>query len=668
MALSIISNLYANLIYPTNNQVIYSTHIFFEWEQQPDTDIYNIKISADEKFDNIVVDLLTEYPFVKIENNINWNEDYYWKISKVKNGNTVSIGESHFHIGSDKTNEEVHININQTSDEELTILGISNNTNNRSFVIDRNGNEIWNDGDLNVMLNYSDNIGRLFGAQDVDWAWTSGIKFNFNNEVVWREPSNITFDTHELLQIKNGNYMGFISEFQNGPIPIGTWSEYFQDLGYQADGITNEFPWLAHRLVEIDYDSGEIVWDWNPFDYYTLLDYDAYGDSWQKTINSSLSYYDWLHANSFYFDEENNHIYISHRHLSRIVKVDYESGEIIWIVGPSSDFIYSGDEHLCNNLLFSYQHNISLLDNGNLLILDNGNLSRLFRGLEIPISRVLEVNIEDDCQVIWEYEIEEDFFSHSMGSVSKLSNGNYLVGLFVDGGTILEINNSKEIVWHATINSNFIYRVYRISSINPSKFAIKIHNYSLIDDSSTPIYGVLDEDNFQFELCNNSNKEREYIYSINDSNGLFSNMNNEILVSSNTCKTITIAPENFINILTSISLSVHQKFFPDVVKQYDISFLNNDFMSPPEDYKLLGCYPNPFNPSINIQFEVPEYSDIAIQILDLNGKIITNVFNGFKTSGLYTIIWNGENYTSGTYIVRMSSDLFTTSQKITLVK
>ena len=37
-------------------------------------------------------------------------------------------------------------------------------------------------------------------------------------------------------------YMGFIYEQELGPIPIGDWTSAFQALGYQADGVTNEFP------------------------------------------------------------------------------------------------------------------------------------------------------------------------------------------------------------------------------------------------------------------------------------------------------------------------------------------------------------------------------------------------------------------------------------------
>ena len=46
--------------------------------------------------------------------------------------------------------------------------------------------------------------------------------------------------------------------------------------------------------------------------FWHLNDFDRYGNTWQNVISTGVNYYDWLHSNSFYFDEGNNHIYISY--------------------------------------------------------------------------------------------------------------------------------------------------------------------------------------------------------------------------------------------------------------------------------------------------------------------------------------------------------------------
>ena len=60
-----------------------------------------------------------------------------------------------------------------------------------------------------------------------------------------------------------GTY-GYTTEYQLGPIPIGPWTESYQNLGYVADGYTNEFTWRGTKITEWDRQSHEEIWDWNP--------------------------------------------------------------------------------------------------------------------------------------------------------------------------------------------------------------------------------------------------------------------------------------------------------------------------------------------------------------------------------------------------------------------
>ena len=80
----------------------------------------------------------------------------------------------------------------------------------------------------------------------------------FNNEILWASPPNTEIDLHEVQQLPNNNYMSFIPIYELGPIvEDDRWSELFQNLGYQADGETIEFPWLGQKIVEWDKNTGE---------------------------------------------------------------------------------------------------------------------------------------------------------------------------------------------------------------------------------------------------------------------------------------------------------------------------------------------------------------------------------------------------------------------------
>jgi len=75
----------------------------------------------------------------------------------------------------------------------------------------------------------------------------------------------------------------------------------------------------------------------------------------------------------------------------------------------------------------------------------------------------------------------------------------------------------------------------------------------------------------------------------------------------------------------------------------------------PEQYSLLSSYPNPFNPSLNIDFFAQYSGNISIQVYDLSGKLVEELLsNEFKAFGNHTIIWSPNNLTSGEYIIRLS--------------
>ncbi len=93
----------------------------------------------------------------------------------------------------------------------------------------------------------------------------------------------------------------------------------------------------------------------------------------------------------------------------------------------------------------------------------------------------------------------------------------------------------------------------------------------------------------------------------------------------------------------------------------------------PDKYQLKPNYPNPFNPTTNISFALPEASDVQISIYDLTGREIWRSTKTSYAAGNYTITWNGVNHSgasvvSGIYLVRMISPKYTANQRILLMK
>ncbi|MCL2063796.1 MAG: T9SS type A sorting domain-containing protein [Candidatus Cloacimonetes bacterium] len=57
--------------------------------------------------------------------------------------------------------------------------------------------------------------------------------------------------------------------------------------------------------------------------------------------------------------------------------------------------------------------------------------------------------------------------------------------------------------------------------------------------------------------------------------------------------------------------------------------------------KLIGNYPNPFNPETTIRFSVATEGNVIINVYNVKGQKVKNLVNGDYNTGMHSIIWNG---------------------------
>jgi Secretion system C-terminal sorting domain len=95
-------------------------------------------------------------------------------------------------------------------------------------------------------------------------------------------------------------------------------------------------------------------------------------------------------------------------------------------------------------------------------------------------------------------------------------------------------------------------------------------------------------------------------------------------------------------------------------------FENNRLL--PTEYILSQNWPNPFNPSTNIKYSVPQLLNVQIKVYDVLGNEIETLLNEEKPIGNYEITWYAENLPSGVYFFRMQAGLFTETKKMMLMK
>jgi len=89
----------------------------------------------------------------------------------------------------------------------------------------------------------------------------------------------------------------------------------------------------------------------------------------------------------------------------------------------------------------------------------------------------------------------------------------------------------------------------------------------------------------------------------------------------------------------------------------------------PIDFALHPPYPNPFNPTTTIRFDLVEtWHATSLHIFDITGRVVETLVNGQIESGQHKILWNASKHSSGIYFVELVAGEKRDVQKLILLK
>lgn len=88
----------------------------------------------------------------------------------------------------------------------------------------------------------------------------------------------------------------------------------------------------------------------------------------------------------------------------------------------------------------------------------------------------------------------------------------------------------------------------------------------------------------------------------------------------------------------------------------------------PSTYNLKQNFPNPFNPTTNIQFDLPKSSFVKLVVYDALGREVESLVNEIKQAGIYSVDFNGSDLTSGVYYYKIQAGDFTDTKRMMLIK
>lgn len=95
---------------------------------------------------------------------------------------------------------------------------------------------------------------------------------------------------------------------------------------------------------------------------------------------------------------------------------------------------------------------------------------------------------------------------------------------------------------------------------------------------------------------------------------------------------------------------------------------NQVVIGTPGNYVLSQNFPNPFNPSTTISYELPNSNFVTLSVFDSRGKKIVELVNENQEAGFYSVLFNASNFASGIYFYKIQAADFSATKKLMLVK
>ncbi|MDR9417373.1 T9SS type A sorting domain-containing protein [Gracilimonas sp.] len=138
---------------------------------------------------------------------------------------------------------------------------------------------------------------------------------------------------------------------------------------------------------------------------------------------------------------------------------------------------------------------------------------------------------------------------------------------------------------------------------------------------------------------------------------------------------VSIADFNAVN---GSDMSAFAQFL--ITSNLDVAYLDNLYLyretstsiddgnELPEKFTLNQNYPNPFNPTTNISYNIPNGSEVNIEVFNIQGQKVATLVNSYKTAGQHTVTFDASALASGVYTYRLQYGNEVQVRKMMLIK
>ena len=126
----------------------------------------------------------------------------------------------------------------------------------------------------------------------------------------------------------------------------------------------------------------------------------------------------------------------------------------------------------------------------------------------------------------------------------------------------------------------------------------------------------------------------------------------------------------FTTALTTVNDSTVALAYPSTFNIVNpiITGTGNNTSELPKEFKLYDNYPNPFNPTTSIKYDLANNTFVKLVVYDITGKEVETLVNDNMQAGRYEASFNGASYASGIYFAKIEAGTYKHIVKMVMVK